>query len=108
MCAMLSGVKRTVPFSAFDEGRARQIFAEVRHSGTKIVVNDDDSAECVLMSPEDYVRISDDYNNVRLMAVAEDRLKHFDRSKLISQEEFDRMFGITPEDLEGWEDIELE
>lgn len=102
MDAVLNGSSTTVPFSAFDEGKARQIFAEVRRSGTKIVVNDDDSAECILMSPEEYLKMSDDYNDVRLMAVAEDRLK------LISQEDFDRMFGITHEDLEGWEDIELE
>lgn len=108
MCAMLSGVKRTVPLSAFDEGRARQIFAEVRHSGTKIVVNDDDSAECVLMSPEEYVKMSDDYNDVRLMAVAEDRLKHFDRSKLISAEDFYREFGITQEMIDAMPEVELE
>ena len=108
MDAVLSDSGRIVPFSAFDEGKARQIFAEVRSSGTKIVVNDDDSAECILMSPEEYLKMSDDYNDVKLMAVAEDSLSRFDRSKLISQEDFDRMFGITPEDLEGWEDIELE
>lgn len=99
----------TIPLSAFKDERADEIFAEVRRSGTKIVVNDsDDSAECILMSPKDYLRMSDDYDDARLLAVAEDRLNHFDRSKLISQEEIDRMFGITPEDLEGWEDIELE
>ena len=108
MDAILNGSSTTVPFSAFDEGKARQIFADVRRSGTKIVVNDDDSAECILMSPEEYLKMSDDYNDVKLMAVAEDSLSRFDRSKLISQEDFDRMFGITPEDLEGWEDIELE
>lgn len=49
-----------------------------------------------------------DHDDIKLMAVAEERLNHFDRSKLISQEEIDREFGIKPEDLEGWEDIELE
>ncbi|MBQ4469197.1 MAG: hypothetical protein II917_03555 [Synergistaceae bacterium] len=52
--------------------------------------------------------MSDDYNEIALLAIAEDILKHFDESKLISQEEMDRRLGITPEDLEGWENIELE
>ena len=108
MDAILNGTSTTVPFSAFEEGKARQIFAEVRRSGTKIVVNDDDSAECILMSPEDYLKMSDDYNDVRLMAVAEDRLNHFDRSKLISAEELYKELGITDEDIAGWEDVELE
>ena len=98
-----------VPLSLFKNGKACEVFDEVRRSGTKLVVNDDDdSAVCILMTPEDYMRMSDDYNEVRLIAIAEDRLEHFDESKLISQEEMDRILGITPEDLEGWEDIELE
>ena len=104
----MSANSTVIPLSAFNEGRAAEIFGEVRRSGTKLVVNDDDSAACVIMSPEEYMKMSDDYNEIRLLAIAGDRMKHFDPSRLISQEELDRMFGITPEDLVGWEDIELE
>ena len=98
-----------VPLSLFSQGKANEVFDEVRRSGTKLVVNDDDdSAVCILMTPEDYMRMPDDYNEIALLAIAEDILKHFDESKLISQEEMDRRLGITPEDLEGWENIELE
>ena len=98
-----------VPLSLFSQGKANEVFEEVRRSGTKLVVDErDDSAVCILMTPEDYMRMSDDYNEIALLAIAEERLKHFDESKLISQEEMDRRLGITPEDLEGWEDIELE
>ncbi|MBQ9596095.1 MAG: hypothetical protein IJR35_09575 [Synergistaceae bacterium] len=98
-----------VPLSLFNQGKAGEVFEEVRRSGTKLVIDDrDDSAVCIIMKPEDYMKMSDDYNEIALLAVAEDRLKHFDESKLISQEEMDRRLGITPEDLEGWEDVELE
>ncbi|MBQ6773001.1 MAG: hypothetical protein IJP48_02950 [Synergistaceae bacterium] len=98
-----------VPLSLFNEGKANEVFDEVRRTGTKLVVNDDDdSAVCIIMTPEDYMRMSDDYEDIKLRAVAEDRWNNFDESQLISQEEIDREFGITPEDLEGWEDIELE
>ena len=97
-----------IPFSEFREGRAGEIFDEVRREGTKLVVGDDDSAVCILMKPEDYMRMSGDFYDVGSMRVAEERLNHIDRSRLVSEEEFDRIFGITEEDLEGWEDIELE
>lgn len=46
--------------------------------------------------------------DARLLAVAEERLKHFDSSKLVSQQELDAKLGITEKDLEGWEDVEIE
>lgn len=105
--AVLSSEQKTIPISMFNSGMADEIFEEVKRSGTKVVMKNN-VAECVLMSPEDYVRMSDDYNDAKLLAIAEERWKNFDRSKLISQEEFDKMFGITEKDLEGWEEIELE
>ena len=101
----MSANNTVIPLSAFNEGRAAEIFGEVRRSGTRLVVNDDDSAACILMSPEEY---SDKFNEAVLIGIARERMKHFDRSRLVSQEEFDRRFGITEKDLEGWEEIELE
>ena len=101
----MSESNTVIPLSAFNEGRAAEIFGEVRRSGTRLVVNDDDSAACILMSPEEY---SDKFNEAVLIGIARERMKHFDRSRLVSQEEFDKRFGITEKDLEGWEEIELE
>ena len=97
----------TIPISVFDNGMAEEVFDEVRRSGTKVVMKND-YAECILMSPEDYVKMSDEYNDFKLLTLALERLKNYDPSKLISEEEFDRMFGITEEDLEGYEDVELD
>ncbi|MBR1439401.1 MAG: hypothetical protein IJ587_12795 [Synergistaceae bacterium] len=101
----MSESNTVIPLSAFNEGRAAEIFGEVRRSGTRLVVNDDDSAACIPMSPEEY---SDKFNEAVLIGIARERMKHFDRSRLVSQEEFDKRFGITEKDLEGWEEIELE
>ena len=98
----------TVPISAFREGKADEIFAEVNRSGTRIVVGDDDSLVCMIMKPSDYIRMSGNFYDVGAMIVAGERLNHIDRSRLVSEEEFDKRFGFTEEDLKGWEDIELE
>ena len=80
----ITKIGTTVPISMFNNGMADEIFEEVRHSGTKVVMKND-LPECVLMSPEDYVKMSDVYNDAKLLALAEERWKNFDRSRLISQ-----------------------
>ncbi len=107
MVTLLHDTRRAVPFSVFNEGKAGEVFDEVKHSGARVVMKND-TAECVLMSPEYYEKFMDDYNDMKLLALAIERWEHYDPAKLISQEEMDRILGITPEDLEGWEEIELE
>ncbi|MBQ7220065.1 MAG: hypothetical protein IJS28_03700 [Synergistaceae bacterium] len=108
MSPVMSADKTIIPLSSFGNGSAGEIFAEVKRSGTKLVVDDDDRAIGIVMTPEEYMKMSDDHDNIRLLAIAEDRLKHFDPSRLISAEELYKEFGITDEDIEGWEDVELE
>ena len=40
--------------------------------------------------------------------LAHERMANFDRSKLIPAEEVYKELGITEEDLEGWEEVEIE
>ena len=50
-----STLKGTVPIADFDRGFAGKIFADVRQNGAKMVMRGD-TAECVLLSPEDFYR----------------------------------------------------
>ena len=107
MTAILGQTNKIVPFSAFNEGRAGEIFAEVRRSGPRIVMNGNE-AEGVIVPMDEYGLMTLDHDDIRLIAIADERMSHFDMSKTITQEEMDRRLGITEADLEGWEDIELE
>ena len=98
----------TVPVSAFREGKAGEVFEEVRRKGTRLVVGDDDSAVCIIMRPEDYVRMSGEFYDTKTMSVAEDRFSHIDRSKLIPAEEVYKEFGITQEMIDAMPEVELE
>ena len=100
-------IQGTVPISLFNRGLAGQIFESVKQSGAKVVMKDN-LAECVLLSPEEYMRMVDELNDARLLALAMERMEHYDSSKTVSQEAFDRRFGITEEDLKGYEEVELE
>lgn len=65
-------------------------------------------AECVLISPEEYVRLMDEVNDARLLAVASERMAHFNPATLISEEEMNRRLGITEDNLTGFDEVDIE
>ena len=85
MTSVMSAIKNTVPITQFNRGLAGKIFEEVKQTGAKVVMKNN-TAECVLLSPEEYVRLMDELNDARLLAVASERMAHYDPSKLISEE----------------------
>ena len=105
---MIRGViENTVPLAMFNKGLAGKIFDEVKRCGAKVVLKNN-AAECVLLSPEQYVRMVDELNDARLLATANERMSAFDPTNVITQEQFDRDFGIKPDDLNNGKEIEFE
>ena len=107
MTSVMSAIKNTVPITQFNRGLAGKIFEEVKQTGAKVVMKNN-TAECVLLSPEEYVRLMDELNDARLLAVASERMAHYDPSKLISEEEMNSFFGVTEDDLKDFESVEIE
>jgi hypothetical protein len=66
------------------------------------------TAECVPLSPDEYVHLMDEVNDARLLTIATERLSHFNSSTIISSEEMDQRLGITDNDLMGYEEVEFE
>ena len=91
MASVMSAIKNTVPISQFNRGLAGKIFEDVKQSGAKVVMKNN-VAECVLISPEEYVRLMDEVNDARLLAVASERMAHFNPATLISEEEMRKLF----------------
>ncbi len=85
---------------------AGKIFAEVRHSGAKVVIKNN-VPECVLMSPDEYISMLDELEDMRLLLVAEKRLP-YDANKLVSNESVMNELSISQEDLDNMEDVEIE
>ncbi len=107
MTSVLSAIKNTIPITLFNRGLAGKIFEEVKKSGAKVVMKNN-TAECVLMSPDEYVRLMDALNDARLLAVASERMSHYDPSSLISEEDMNRRLGITDEDLADFDEVDIE
>ena len=107
MASVLSAITNTVPISQFNRGLAGKIFDEVKQCGAKVVMKNN-TAECVLLSPDEYVRLINEVNDARLLAIASERMSNFDSSDAISEREMNRRLGITEKDLVGFDEVEIE
>ena len=107
MTDVTAAIQNTVPISMFNRGLAGKIFEEVKKVGSKVVMKNN-TAECVLMSPELYLELKEEINDARLLELAIDRWEKTDPSTWISGEEVFQKLGITEEDLADFENVELE
>lgn len=100
-------IENTVSISQFNKGLAGRIFEEVKRHGAKVVMKNN-VAECVLMSPKEYVRLMDEINDARLLAEASARMSHFDPDALLSDHQIDEALGLAPEDYADISEVEFE
>lgn len=107
MLSVVSAVNRTVPISQFNRGLAGQIFSDVKKTGPKVVMKNNE-AEVVILPPQEYVELMDILNDYELLSLALERMEHFDPSTLISEEEMDRELGITQEEYDSVGEVEFE
>lgn len=107
MNSIMGAIQNTVPISLFNKGLAGKIFEEVKQAGAKVVMKNN-VAECVLLSPQEYVKLVDEVNDARLLSLAVERMEHFNAANLISEKEILSEFGINDSDLVGFEEVEIE
>ena len=107
MTNITSAIRDTISISLFNRGLAGKIFEEVKQSGAKVVMKNN-SAECVLLSPEEYVKLMDEVNDARLLNTANERMQNFNPANLISGEELYKDLGITKADLDAIGEVEFE
>ena len=107
MANITSAIRDTISISLFNRGLAGKIFEDVKQSGAKVVMKNN-SAECVLLSPDEYVKLMDEVNDARLLSIANERMQNFNSTNLISSEDLYKELGITEEDLDAIGEVESE
>ena len=107
MANVLSAINQTLPISLFNRGLAGKIFSEVKTTGAKVVMKNN-TAECVLLSPDEYVRLMDEVNDARLAMIALQRLANADPAAYVSEENVNSDLGITDTDLADADEVEFE
>ena len=105
--SVISAIQNTVPISLFNKGLAGKIFEEVKQAGAKVVIKNN-VAECVLLSPQEYVDLMNEVNEAKLLSLAIERMEHFNADNLISEKNVMSEFGISDRDLDGYEEVEIE
>ena len=94
-----------VPITRFNKGEASRIFDEVSRSGTKIVLKNNTPA-CVLMDPKQYEEMLEQLEDYSLIVDSIKRLDHNEDTADFS--EVLCSLGISEEQLEGFEQVELD
>lgn len=102
-----SAITNTISISLFNRGLAGKIFDEVKRNGAKVVMKNN-AAECVLLSPEEYVSLMDEVNDARLLIMANNRMKQASIKAAIPAEDVYRDLGISAEDLADAAEVEIE
>lgn len=78
-----NAIEDTVSISMFNRGLAGQIFEEVKHCGAKVVMKNN-SPECVLLSPDEYIRLIDEVREAR--RITAEGKEGGDNTKLLKSE----------------------
>ena len=107
MTNISSAITNTVPISQFNRGLAGKIFEDVKTSGAKVVMKNN-AAECVLLSPQEFLDLMEEVNDARLLTIASQRLENHDPAAIVSLDEMQNRFGFTDEDLEEYEGVSIE
>ncbi len=107
MIDITAALRNTISISLFDRGLAGKIFEEVKRSGARVVMKNN-APECVLLSPEEYLKLMDEINDAHLLAIAAERMQNFDSEALLDGDQVYAELGITKEDIANFDDIDIE
>lgn len=84
MHSVISAIENTISISLFNRGLAGKIFSDVRRTGAKVVMKNN-MPECVLMSPEEYVRLIAAAKKAELHEIMEGKLEKISNQVLESE-----------------------
>jgi PHD/YefM family antitoxin component YafN of YafNO toxin-antitoxin module len=104
---IITALENTVSISLFNRGLAGKIFSEVKQTGAKVVMKNN-TPECVLLSPEEYIKLMDEINDAKLLQLAIQRMENYNPNDNLSVEKVKQELGITDEELSSMDEVEFE
>lgn len=107
MSSAVDFMNRLVPVTQFNKGQASRIFDRVRNE-RQIIVLKNNVPSAVIISPEEYERLSEAEENYHLLLEATERLEKAKGQPTISMADSMAEFGITQGDLDALEDPVIE
>ena len=96
-----------VPISQFNKGQAAKIFDRL-HSERELIVLKNNQPSAIILSPEEYTRLTEIEEDYFLMLEANKRMEDNGNNKTISFDSVMCNLGISEDELLDTEDVEIE
>ena len=96
-----------VSITQFNKGQASRIFDRL-NTEKQLIVLKNNVPSAVIISPEEYIRLSEIAEDYYLLTEAQTRLKNNNGKKTLSFSEVMQSCGITEDDIGNAEDLETE
>ena len=96
-----------VSITQFNKGQASRIFDRL-NSEKQLIVLKNNVPSAVILSPDEYIRLSEIAENYYLMNEAQTRLADNTDKKALSDNDVMSALGISESDIENAEDLEIE
>ena len=96
-----------VSISQFSKGQATQVFDRLKNE-PQLVVLKNNVPVAILLSPDEFSRLAEIEGNYRLLLLAQERLASNNPENTRSEADVMKDFGISGNDIETTEDVEIE
>ena len=96
-----------VPISQFNKGQAAKIFDRL-HSERELIVLKNNQPSAIILSPEEYTRLTEIEEDYFLLLEADKRMADNGNNKTISFDSVMSNLGISEDDLLDTEDVDIE
>ena len=96
-----------VPISQFNKGQAAKIFDRL-HSERELIVLKNNQPSAVILSPEEYTRLTEIEEDYFLLLEANKRMEDNGISKTVSFDSVMSDLGISEDELLDTEDVDIE
>ena len=96
-----------VPISQFNKGQAAKIFDRL-HSERELIVLKNNQPSAIILSPEEYTRLTEIEEDYFLLLEANKRMEDNGNNKTLSFESVMSHLGISEDELLDTEDVDIE
>ncbi|MBD5476225.1 MAG: type II toxin-antitoxin system Phd/YefM family antitoxin [Lachnospiraceae bacterium] len=96
-----------VPISQFNKGQAAKIFDRL-HSERELIVLKNNQPSAIILSPEEYTRLTEIEEDYFLLLEANKRMEDNGNNKTIPLDTVMSNLGISEDELLGTEDVDIE
>ncbi len=107
MSAAYDTINSLVSITQFNKGQASKIFDRLR-SEKHLIVLKNNTPSAVILSPDEFMRLSEIEENYCLLIEAERRLDNNKGKSALSSDDVLSALGLTQKDIDNAEDLEIE